>query len=67
VGDDWREVSRDEFFEVINKLDVHPTPIGRYPYTSLFKMRDGRVVAKIVDTLPERSAMPVSSYWLRSR
>lgn len=44
----WKEVTSEEFMRVIGPQDVHPTPVGKYPYTSLFKDRQGRVKGKIV-------------------
>jgi hypothetical protein len=29
-----REVSKDEFFATVGPLDVHPTIVTRFPYTS---------------------------------
>lgn len=39
------EVSKDEFFAIIGKKNVHPTPVGKFPYTSHWKdQRTGKVV-----------------------
>ena len=50
-----RLVTKEEFFEAINsgRLNVHPTPTGGYPYTSIWKYLDygkhGQVFGKSVD------------------
>jgi len=44
-----KEVTKEQFFAAIGKLDVHPHPEGRYPYVSYFKTRSGQVVGKIED------------------
>jgi len=41
-----REVTKDEFYAAMNQ-NVHPTPVGKYPYTSIFKTPDGREVGRI--------------------
>lgn len=34
----WREVSKDEFFRVIGRQDVHPSiQPGKYPYTAIWQ------------------------------
>jgi hypothetical protein len=43
-----KQVSQNEFYAAIGKLDCHPMPSGRYPYTSEFKTKDGRLVGKSV-------------------
>lgn len=48
-----KEVSEKEFFKTIGKLDVHPTAVGKWPYTSLFKNRSGVIVGRIVATTDE--------------
>ena len=51
MSSEWQELTEKQFYKVIydNELDVHPWPIGEWPYTSLWKLRDGRVVAKSVE------------------
>jgi len=39
-----KKVTRDAFFKIIGPLDVHPTPLGDWPYLSVFKTRDGKVM-----------------------
>lgn len=45
-----REVTQDEFFKAIGPLDVHPCPVGPYPYTSVFRtqlgVEHGRIVSE---------------------
>lgn len=35
------KVTRDEFFAALwkEKRDIHPTPTGNWPYTSVFKLQ----------------------------
>jgi hypothetical protein len=45
----WKQVSKEQFFSTVGKLDVHPTIINsKYPYTSDWKLRDGKVVGRSV-------------------
>ena len=40
-----KEVSTDRFYEIIGPLDVTVSTIGdRYPYKSVFKLRNGILV-----------------------
>ena len=59
-----KEVTRKEFFEAIGKLDVHPHPEGKWPYTSYFKTPSGQVRGAIEDHLPEDSGLTKSRYHL---
>jgi hypothetical protein len=34
-------VTKEQFFAVINELNVHPRPTGKYPYVSQWEMQDG--------------------------
>ena len=44
-----RRVSKTEFFSVIGPRDVHPRPVGEYPYTSIFEdQRTRKEVGRIV-------------------
>ena len=38
-----REITQEEFFNTVGKLDVHPTPTGTWPYLSVWKHRCGRI------------------------
>lgn len=60
----WREVSKNEFFKVIGPQNVTPYPEGNWPYTSHFKTPSGIVRGKIVNFLPEGSALTQSRYLL---
>jgi hypothetical protein len=60
----WAEVSKDEFFQVIGPQNVHPQPVGVWPYSSLFKTPLGEVRGKIVGYLPEDSGYPEDRYYL---
>lgn len=60
----YREVTKDEFYKAIGNQDVSPTPVGSWPYTSLFKTRAGQVVGKVEQYLPEGSGLTNSRYWL---
>ena len=40
----FREVSEDQFFATVGQMDVHPRPVGPYPYTSHWKLRYGGTV-----------------------
>ena len=43
-----QETTKDNFFKVIGPQDVIVTVTGNYPYTDIFKTRDGREVGRIV-------------------
>jgi hypothetical protein len=44
-----KEVTQEQFFKTIGPLNVHPHPVGNYPYTSIF-LTPGRVeMGRIVD------------------
>lgn len=61
----WKEVTKDEFYKAIGNQDVHPTIINsRWPYTSHFKTRAGRIVGAIESYLPEGSGLEKSRYLL---
>lgn len=47
-----KEVTKEYFYSKIGKLDVTVYPIGNFPYTTEFKLRNGRIVGKTVETLP---------------
>ena len=62
----FKEVSQRDFFAGIGPQNVHPQPVGPWPYTSLFKTPHGDVRGKIVDYLPEDSGVAESRYYLPS-
>lgn len=57
--DEFREVSRDEFYKIIMPLDVTLSILGNYPYTTDFKLRYGRLVGKAVDSYEGEFSGPV--------
>jgi len=59
-----REVTRDEFYNAIRDMNVHPRIVGRFPYTSLFLMPSGYEVGFVVGSLPRGSGSPVRRYYL---
>ena len=49
---DWRKVSKEEFFDSVKELNVHPEiQQGKFPYTSLWKTPIG-IVGKTVGVPP---------------
>ncbi len=58
------EVTKDEFYAAMGRMDVHPQPVGPYPYTSLFKTKSGEVLGKAVDYFPEGKALYETRYYL---
>lgn len=59
-----KEVSRDEFFATVAARDVHPTPEGKYPYTSYWRGRAGRVYGVSANYLPEGSGLEETRYYV---
>lgn len=55
-------VTQDEFYRRLSTLDVHPRLEGKYPYTSVFRYRDGREVGRIVGEMKTGHAFPVYTY-----
>ena len=49
-----KEVTKQEFYKIISKLNVHPVPKGKYPYTThfitVFNEEKGRIVPVNVDS-----------------
>ena len=60
----WREVSEAEFYRVIGPQNVHPSPQGKWPYTSLFQTPNREVRGKTVGYLPEGSGLEETQYLL---
>lgn len=54
-----KEVTKDEFFKIINekKLNVHPYPVGEYPYTEYFNFPDNTTLG-IVRPVRELNSYP---------
>ena len=57
--DGFREVSKDEFYNIIGPLDVTLSALGNYPYTTEFKLRHGRLIGKAVDSYKGEYFWPV--------
>lgn len=62
----WREVPREEFFRAIATQDIHPRPVGKYPYTSEFRTPAGQIRAKTVGYYPPGAGLPSTRYLLPS-
>lgn len=60
----YTEVAKEEFWEVIGPRDVASTIVGPYPYATVFKMRNGRVVGKIVTHLEQGARWIDTTYYL---
>lgn len=59
-----KEVTAAEFWARINPLDVHPRPVGPWPYTSRFELRNRTLVGEIRQHIPKGEGLPVPSYFL---
>lgn len=59
-----REVTMDAFWLAIGLKNVHPTPEGKYPYTSVFYDPNRREHGRIVEELVNGRYPPVSRYYL---
>lgn len=59
------QVSEPAFWESIKKLNVHPRPVGAYPYRSDFVTPDGNVMGKIMPA-DTRDGDPGSYFLVRS-
>jgi hypothetical protein len=58
----FREVTQEEFFQKINKLDVHPYPKGKENYVSVWKTKSERVVGiSYNETSNDRTIYPIKS------
>lgn len=69
-GNDYTEVSKEEFFDAINKgkLDVHPTIVSSFPYTSLWKFQrtmSRAVFGKTVDSVDGGTIK--TSYFIKTK
>lgn len=47
-----KEVTKEEFYNIMNPLDVCVSveDVYAYPYTTLFKMRNGKLMGKVKST-----------------
>jgi hypothetical protein len=61
-----KKVSKKEFFEYINPLDVHPKIVGNFPYTSIFETRSRQEVGRIVETKKEGKYPHKKEYFLNN-
>jgi hypothetical protein len=63
-----KEVNKDEFYNTIGPLDVCVSVENeyKYPYTSLFKLRNGTLKGKVMDNYgPEGQKYPlISKYYI---
>ena len=66
TSDGFIRVSQEQFFATVGQMDVHPTPIGNYPYVSEWKLRDGRVVGLSKPDLAYASFKNVKKYFVKS-
>ncbi len=48
----WREVTKEEFYADMGPRNVHPSPIGKYPYTTLWYTPERYCRGKSVPQLP---------------
>ena len=55
----FREVSKDEFYNIVGPLDATLSTLGNYPYTTEFKLRHGRLIGKSVDSYEGEYLWPV--------
>lgn len=62
IDDSFTEVERHEFYKLIGPLDVHPKIIGEFPYTSLFKNKNGAVKGIAVDS--KVNGLLITRYYL---
>ncbi len=62
-----RQVSKEEFYNHIGNQDaVVGKPQGTYPYTSYFKLRNGRTLGEVRDRLgTENEPYLVSEYFIK--
>lgn len=56
------EVTKKQFYSFVGALDIHPKPIGNYPYTSLWKTQYGVVRAKTINF--EDKGQPKTKYYI---
>ena len=63
----WKQVTKKVFFESVGRRNVHPTPEGAYPYTTLWKTPDGHEVGKSEDYHPKgNNGVIASRYYVRA-
>lgn len=57
--DGFREVSKEEFYDVVGAVDAVLTISNDYPYTITFKKRGGGIIGKSVDSYKGKSKYPI--------
>lgn len=57
------ETTKAVFQNTINPLDVTLSVIGNYPYTTVFKLRNGTEIGRDIDSLNDDGEM-VTRYYL---
>src|SRR5699024_3878553 len=60
--DGYKEVSREEFYEGLAGLDVHPHIVGSFPYTSIFFTPRRVEYGRVIDYYPEGRGLTESRY-----
>ena len=53
----YRQVTKDYFYKIVEAIDCHPRPTGKYPYTSQFTTPQGIVAGAHVGSN--------DSYWIQ--
>ncbi len=61
-----KEVSESEFWRVIKEMNVHPKPLGKYPYISSFRLWNGGERGRIEPCCPECNEGRTNRYFLYS-
>jgi hypothetical protein len=61
-----REVTREVFHQAVLTLNVHPSIVGNWPYTSIFKTPSGQERGRIVEFYPDgmTAGIPEKRYLL---
>lgn len=62
-----KECTKEQFYQGIGTLDVVCAATGNFPYTSVFKLRHGGMVGKIVDSYTDNEPHKypiISRYYL---
>ncbi|MCF7949500.1 MAG: hypothetical protein K9M94_13000 [Spirochaetia bacterium] len=59
-------VDKDKFYRVIGNYNVHPTPVGPWPYNSYFKTQLGQIIGIKENYFPDEVeySIPNTRYWL---
>jgi len=60
----FKEVSKEHFFITVGLMDVRPVAVGEWPYTSLWKTRDGNIVGKSVGLVPASKGLEEKKYFI---